>query len=306
MVYSYSIVLVTYNRLSFLKLSLEHALNQTMPAEHVIVVDNASTDGSWEYLKEKASVEPRIRLLREKQNVGGAGGFHDGIQEALKYTRSGWILVIDDDAVLDESCCEKLNPLRAQHKAAAYACTVRHGQQIDTDHRRDKRNKNIPVKRYQEKEFLCSYVSFCGALFSRKLIQEVGYPLKEYFIWFDDTEYSMRVAAKTPIVVITDAYLQHWDPREPLSVAPVDWKYYYGTRNHLDCLMRHRRYGEFLSFLIEVSLIVLLRRIKALVNCHERKKNLYEAELFSDSIKDALKCRLGINEKYSSENKKKI
>ena len=193
MVYSYSIVLVTYNRLSFLKLSLEHALNQTMPAEHVIVVDNASTDGSWEYLKEKASVEPRIRLLREKQNVGGAGGFHDGIQEALKYTRSGWILVIDDDAVLDESCCEKLNPLRAQHKAAAYACTVRHGQQIDTDHRRDKRNKNIPVKRYQEKEFLCSYVSFCGALFSRKLIQEVGYPLKEYFIWFDDTEYSLRI-----------------------------------------------------------------------------------------------------------------
>lgn len=48
----YAVVVVTYNRLELLKECLKQVENQTVPAQKIIVVDNASTDGTAEYLRE--------------------------------------------------------------------------------------------------------------------------------------------------------------------------------------------------------------------------------------------------------------
>src|SRR3954447_6575625 len=71
-------VVVTYNRRDLLVRCLDHLERQSRPPERILVVDNASTDGTAELLAARTGVEV-MRLLR---NLGGAGGFERGLERA--------------------------------------------------------------------------------------------------------------------------------------------------------------------------------------------------------------------------------
>ena len=107
--YKYGIVIVTYNRLSLLKECVEHAINQTIPATKIIIIDNSSTDGTKEYLKIFKN-DKRFVISNETENLGGAGGFAKGIRLANQEDLE-WIMLIDDDAILDYDCMEKEDAL---------------------------------------------------------------------------------------------------------------------------------------------------------------------------------------------------
>ena len=304
--YSYAIVIVTFNRLKMLKQCLEHAFGQTMKPCAVVVVDNCSTDGTSEYLdalhsgKDYASDTLRFLLYHEKENIGGAGGFHDGLKIAVKHTDADWFLLIDDDAILDYDCMEKMDPRTSQYQASAYACSVYYKGQLELSHRQNRKGV-IPDKQYEQPEFLCDRTSFCGSMFSRELVEKIGYPLKEYFLWFDDTEYSIRVRQHTEIVVRTGASLQHGDPDQPDQRASVDWRYYYGTRNHLDMLRRHKMIPQYIAFDLEARLIVLLRYLRIAryrKDDDKRIQNETEALIFRAGRKDAKGRKLGKNPSF--------
>ena len=301
--YSYAIVIVTFNRRKLLEQCLEHAFRQTLPPRAVVVVDNCSTDGSSDFLdsfkkdRKYPAETTKLLLYHEPNNVGGAGGFHDGLKIAVKHTDADWFLLIDDDAILDYDCMEKMDPDSARNKASAYACSVYYKGQLELSHRRDRKG-DIPVEKYAEDEFFCDSTSFCGSMFSRDLVEKIGYPLKDYFLWFDDTEYSLRVIRHTGIVVRTQASLQHGDPNAPDRRAEVDWRYYYGTRNHLDMLRRHKKLPRYIAFNIEAHLIVLLRYLR-MAHCWKdpdgMHKNKLEAVVFKNGLKDGLRGMLGKN-----------
>ncbi|MBQ6322563.1 MAG: glycosyltransferase [Lachnospiraceae bacterium] len=315
--YSYAIVIVTYNRLHMLKNCLEHAFCQTMEPEAVIVVDNASTDGTTEYLEEikengfqdastqmQAAANTKILIYHEKENVGGAGGFSDGMKIAMRYTKAEWILVIDDDAILDYDCAEKMDPRfqtgDKETPVQVVACAVYYKGELELNHRQDEKGP-VSAKCYEQGPLFCKRTSFCGSMFHRSLIEKIGYPRKDYFIWFDDTEYSLRAAKYSDILVIPEAKLQHGDPNAPDRRAVVDWRYYYGTRNQLDMLRRHRKVGRLVAFNIEVRLIVLLRYLRLAIhvlNKERRKQDLYEAAIFRDGRKDGMRGNLGKRIEY--------
>lgn len=305
--FSYVIVIVTYNRLKMLKLCLEHAANQTIPPEAIILVDNGSTDGTVGFLNSFGGAAGKnrvpLRVLHEKENVGGAGGFHDGMRYAMKKTTADWILVIDDDAVLAYDCAEKMNPAGLKAESDAIACSVYYRGSLELSHRKDRFGRAVPEKHYNKPEFICAQTSFCGSMFSRRLIKKIGYPLKEYFIWFDDTEYSLRAGRLTRIIVRTEAKLFHGDPDAPDRRAVVDWRYYYGTRNQLDMLWRHRKYVRFFSFALEVRLIILLRYIRIFFYRNIPAKEaqaLSEIKIFKDGRWDGIHRILGKNSTYLS------
>lgn len=301
--FSYAIVIVTYNRIKMLKKCLEHALGQSAAPSALVIVDNCSTDGTAEYLDElvhNPTNDIPILLYHEPDNVGGAGGFHDGLKIAVEQTKAKWFLLIDDDAILDFDCMEKMDPAKARHRAAIYACSVYCRGELELPHRQNRRGV-IPEEKYKKNEFLCTRTTFCGSMYARKLVQKIGYPLKEYFLWFDDTEYSLRAAKYTPVVVRTAATLQHGDPDQPDRRAVADWRYYYGTRNQLDMLRRHHRVGRLLTFRVESALMVLLRylrMVRHLGNKELFEQNKKEAAIFRDGRRDGLRGRLGKNERY--------
>jgi glycosyltransferase involved in cell wall biosynthesis len=91
-----SIVVVTFNRLRMLRECLASLLEQTSGTDfEVIVWDNASTDGTGEYLDELASEHPDVlRIVHSEVNIG-----MNAMAEGVKLTRGFYIVEVDDDVV---------------------------------------------------------------------------------------------------------------------------------------------------------------------------------------------------------------
>ncbi len=293
--FSFTVIIVTYNRIELLKECMEHVLNQTLAPKSVVLIDNASTDGTKEYLDSLNTDKFSLRVVHMENNTGGAGGFYQGLVEAMR-TDSDWFMLIDDDAILEYDCLEKMSYVMSCNNAKAYACTVRSFGKIDTSHRRIAVGA-VPEREYQKDAFSCIYATFCGLVVARNLVEKIGYPIKEYFIWFDDTEYSMRIQKHTEIIVCTQAELNH-------KITPVHsgenqhhtatWKNYYGTRNSIDSLRRHKMWKKLLKEIKRISGIIL-RFFKYTLqgdNC------LIEAQIFWTGLKDGLRGKLGINPEY--------
>ena len=96
----FSIVITTYNRFDLLKRAIQSAFDQTQPSE-VIVVDNASTDGTQAYVK---SLGNRVIYCRNQTNTNHAGAVNAGVEAAS----GDWIKLVDDDDYLATTCIEKM------------------------------------------------------------------------------------------------------------------------------------------------------------------------------------------------------
>ena len=93
-------VLVAWNRRELLREALEALAAQTRPVDRLVVVDNASDDGSDAVAAELlAAWGDRARLIRLTENTGGAGGFAVGIAAAVADPATDWVWVMDDDTV---------------------------------------------------------------------------------------------------------------------------------------------------------------------------------------------------------------
>jgi len=246
---NYAAVIVTYNRLGLLKECLRNVENQTVPAKKIIVVNNASTDGTFQYLCKNKGSNPQYNILTCTENIGGAGGFRKGLEASLK-EEADCVLLIDDDAMIENSYMEKILAARTKNPMYhAFAGAVMTDGKIDTCHRRTiaepgLRLKNCPSELYTEKNpkgyFVCDIASFCGMVIDREIIEKAGLPLAEYFIWCDDTEYSLRINHYSKFYIVTGAYLNHKSKIEK-RVYPrhYDWRDYYAVRNRLLYVKKH-------------------------------------------------------------------
>ena len=293
MKYTYGIVVVTYNRLKLLDECLDHIKRQTVPAEKVVVVDNGSSDGTKEFLDDNYSGDDKFIIIHEKENLGGAGGFHRGIETAVKEDIN-WIFIIDDDAIIDFDCMEKMNPIAKENKTRAYACMVMRDNKVDISHRKNLK-EDIPKEKYECKEFKCDLASFCGLMLERTLVEEIGFPLKEYFIWFDDSEYSMRIRKKTDIIVCSEAKLNHKTGNDKTAKKELfSWKSYYGNRNSVDAYRRHHLY-----YLMLRQIVAILKSIhNCNLNIRSNSEYIKKKEMLQTALKDGLKGKLGKNPLY--------
>src|ERR687886_555758 len=105
-------VVVTYNRKALLLECLAALARQTHPLERILVVDNASTDGTPAAL---AGCGIDVDLLRLRRNGGGAEGFHYGVREALAGDPD-WIWLMDDDCEPADDALERLLAARAARR----------------------------------------------------------------------------------------------------------------------------------------------------------------------------------------------
>jgi len=241
----YAIVIVTYNREQLLRECINRAVDQTVRAASIIVVNNASTDGTNAYLQELKKESEVYDIVNLQQNIGGAGGFAKGIECAVKKNME-CVLLIDDDAILANNYMELLLcARRTQTTYQAFAGCVKTNNIIDIFHRRmvskvGIRFRNCPEQEYQKSFFLCEVASFCGMLLDSSLIKQIGLPHSEYFIWHDDAEYSLRVRKYSKFVVVTNAILDH-KTKQNVTLYPrrYDWKDYYAVRNRIWMLKEH-------------------------------------------------------------------
>ena len=93
-----SVIVVTYNNLAYNKQCVESILTQTAyPNYELIIVDNQSTDGTVEYLKELQKQELEgVKIILNEKNIGFAGGNNIGIREAV----GDYVLLLNNDTIV--------------------------------------------------------------------------------------------------------------------------------------------------------------------------------------------------------------
>ena len=281
-------VIVTYNRLELLKEAVCAVKNQTIALNRIIIVDNNSTDGTNAYLAE-ISNDPVFQIVTMPQNVGGSGGFSEGIKQAA-FHRPDWIWVMDDDTIPQPNSLERLLQYDNSKKIGfIYSHVVwtdgtphlmNQGKLTD-----DQTSKLALFGNDEELVKNCDIAemaSFVSLLVRGNIPWKLGLPYKEFFIWCDDAEYTRRISSsgyygikaynsivlhKTPVNYVSS--LKTMPPSEA-------WKLYYGVRN--ESFLRRKRKGFLKFFFAQINCFrTHAHRIKSRHLPKEEEKKLLEA-----------------------------
>lgn len=263
-------VVVTFNRLDKLKTVLKSLLEQTTPAEWIVVVDNASTDGTKEYLQ--SLTEPSLDITYLDENTGGAGGFATGMKRGYELG-ADFVWVMDDDCYPYPDCLEKLvagyNAAKAVQGGVPWACSLIMHKEDEIAEMNiaptDWKWAGLLVKGIQAVPVhTCSFVS---ALYPRETLERIGLPFREYFIWFDDAAYAkMAIHGVGPGMCILDSRAYH---DTPTNYAPdfstIDdatlWKFAYGARNEASYHLHHESLLSYLRFVARVEILMHRGRV---------------------------------------------
>lgn len=257
-------VIVTYNRLSLLKECVVAIKEQTYPIERIFIIDNQSTDGTHEYL-EALSDDQQFVIITLPENMGGAGGFSNGIRQAIR-AGGDWIWVMDDDTIPSANALEELVKGIAVTDNVGYVCS----KVVWTDGNVHKMNvpffgpigeDKLPINYYTNiaEVLLIQAASFVSLLINAKAVRQVGLPIKEFFIWGDDFEYTTRIFLHGYIGLYAEKSLVLHKTvvnyAASLETAPVEiaWKFRYAFRNKL-FLRRKRKKNKILFFLSAINL----------------------------------------------------
>lgn len=251
-------VVVTFNRKTLLVEAIEALLNQTYPLTGIVVIDNASSDGTEAYLEERGFLShPTVRYVKLDENLGGAGGFHHGVELAMAQ-KPDWVWIMDDDAEPNADALEKISAYFADPSIACVAPIV-----IDCDGVVDTYSGHRAFMKSKSDASLSSFTrplegtdlqttatididhcSFVGPCIKGTAIEQVGLPEKRFFIHFDDTYYSMLLAKVGRIVLVPTAAIHHKEAgKAGISIGQVYgkrydivpfsslWLRYFGYRN---------------------------------------------------------------------------
>ncbi|WP_429970350.1 glycosyltransferase family 2 protein [Fructilactobacillus sp. Tb1] len=235
-----AVVMVTFNRLDYLKVALEKLLNQEFKPAKIFVINNCSTDGTKEYLS--TLDDDSLEVINLDKNLGGAGGFSKGLELAYNAGNFDYYWVMDDDTYVNpdtlKEFVEALNKFEDVDKVGILASNVRWNE---TD---QPSIMNTPITcpedwNYKATEGLIKIASssFVSMLISNKALVECGLPISEFFIWGDDVEFSRRVMQKFSGYFVSNSIVNH----ETKANSGVDMleeknpnkigRYFYAIRN---------------------------------------------------------------------------
>src|SRR5215210_913570 len=101
-------LVLTMNRKRLLLECLEGLRGMTVPVARTVIVDNASSDGTQEVLRERGLLDdPATAYVRLERNLGSAGGYAKGV-EVARDQPTDWIWIMDDDAEPRPDALERL------------------------------------------------------------------------------------------------------------------------------------------------------------------------------------------------------
>lgn len=288
-------VIVTYNRLDKLKNTIISFEKQIRVVDNLIIVNNASNDGTTEFLEQwRNQTHINNHVINLNENIGGSGGFYRGLEMANSLD-TDWIWVSDDDAYPERDCFFNLEKFIQGHNIdniVAISGKVMTDNLIDTEHRRNFNQRLfkicetvVPLDEYNKEYFEYQLFSFVGTAIRADVLKKEGLPKKDFFIYYDDTEYSFRLLKYGKIICVPNIIVHH-DIVRLKTKENLSWKEYYGIRNRINFLKRYypKRY----------YICVYLNNKRKLFF----EKDKVKKDLINKAMYDGIKGNLGKNEIY--------
>ncbi len=219
-----AIVIVTFNRTALLGELLDSAARLTTAPWRIIVVDNASTDGTADVVEAKRDDFPEGLLVyhRLERNTGGAGGFSAGTGLALELG-ADWLWLMDDDVEILPDALDVFAPWMARFKCL-------HGRRYDVDgtdfYWQAKFNQwlGVPLP-YSIRTFdhegyaITNSGTFEGMMIHADIVRAIGLPDPRFFISWDDAIYGWLAAQHTPVAYVNAYVLQKKREQRQISLG---------------------------------------------------------------------------------------
>ena len=224
-------VVVSYNRKDLLEKCLVALEGQTRPLDEIIVIDNSSTDGAPELVKE---LFPNVKLFQTGSNIGGAGGFAWGVELAIAHGHEfAWLM--DDDAEPEVDALKPLMELAGSssepYSFLASMVTLG-GSTINTGNPPVFSNDiSRQVSANLKGAIAIEAATFVGVLVNLDIARKTHLPQRDFFIWVDDTEYTLRLSRMAPAVMVRESRIKH--PLSKSGSNDMGWRLFYYLRNKL-------------------------------------------------------------------------
>jgi rhamnopyranosyl-N-acetylglucosaminyl-diphospho-decaprenol beta-1,3/1,4-galactofuranosyltransferase len=277
-------VVLTYNRLHLLKECITAIKSQTLQPDEIIVIDNGSKEDTSEWLKSQQG----INTIFLPQNIGPAAGMKRGLQAAFEKGYL-WIWIMDDDGLPHAEALEKLLNAKPGSKGA------RNSIVLDKEDKKTLVFKLLQFKTLDDikEEFVEGEIMpWNGTLFHRTIIERLGYPISELFLWGEENEYYYRIKKSGLFDIFSVRSSWHYHPRtsgffyKSKWDVKTDWRAYYFIRNKYTVyLSKYRQKKTLAAFQYLVFNAGMLYYILFQQQDQKRKK----AKLLFYATKDGLK-----------------
>lgn len=257
----YVAIVVTFNRKTLLEENINALLMQTRDDFDICIIDNASTDGTRQLISQYAS--ERMIYKNTGKNLGGAGGFAFGVKQAVKLGYE-YCWLMDDDTIPEvsafSSLVEKAEQLNGQfafigsmvHWTDGTPCIMNMTKASNEWYLYEKeiKLKLVPVAR-------CSFVS---VLIPISAVRKVGLPLKQFFLYGDDTEYTERLQKTGKGYMDLESIVVHKmavNAGTDITTIPLDKldRCFYDSRNRFYIARKNGAYGIAVYFYYQLKFV---------------------------------------------------
>lgn len=254
-----SVILVNYNGKNYNDKCIESILKSTIASElQIVIVDNASTDGSLQLLQDKWGKNNQIEIISLDKNYGFSEANNVGIKWAAK-SGYDYFLILNNDTEIRKDAVEKMwdahkktgaivvpKIVYADHPDTIWYAGGQFSRVIWKPLPRGMNQKDIG--QYNRSEH-CSFANGCSFFISKEIIRKLGLLDEKFFLYYEDTEYSLRARVKQVSVwYCGEAVVYHKVNGATLGNERPDSAYYI-ARNWLACNQKWMTRGRFALFL---------------------------------------------------------
>lgn len=215
------------------------------PNHHIIVLDNASHDGSVEAIRAEY---PEIEIISLADNLGYAGNNNVGIRAAMAQD-ADWIFILNEDTILSPNCLELMVALgETNPRIGIVGPLVYHfdepnviqsaGGQINNNWQSCHLGQNVVDQGQFATPQLVDWISGCAIMVRRAVIEQVGMLDERFYYYWEETEWCIRARRSNWLAInVPQAKLWHKGVRRNYTPSPTVT--YYNTRNRLLFMMKH-------------------------------------------------------------------
>lgn len=252
------LIILNYNSGEWLSRCLTSVFKSDYPNYEVVVVDNASTDGSFEAAKNGFS---RAHFIKSHTNLGFSAGNNLGIRLALE-KMADYVFLLNPDALVDPETVSILVAAAEENKTAGifsplvfqgatqniwFAGGIIHWLRMRATHLFKRKTFHQP--------YPTEYISGCAMLIRDKVFQRIGLLSEDFFLYYEDADFSLRATrAGFTLLVVPSASVHHFEKSQLNAPLKTYWLIFSG----LIFFQKHTP----LFFRPWMHFFIVLRRIK--------------------------------------------
>jgi hypothetical protein len=209
------IIVLNYNGMSCLSACLQSLEQLEYPSKDIIVIDNASADGSLAMAEKEF---PHLTFVRNRKNEGFAKGMNIGMRLAI-LRGAQWAWIFNYDAVADPEALAALILAAEEHPRAGLLSPVISETESGTlwfakgeiDRLRMRTRHTPPTKKeLASKAYPSEFLTGCALLIKKELIDAIGVLDERFFLYYEDADYSVRATrAGFACLVVPQAKVTH-------------------------------------------------------------------------------------------------